>query len=94
MNWPGGFAGLFFGLRDVKASFRPKFPVSAVAPAAVRGRNFATAPSFSDNMAELLRGRPSFLPSKDADAMRSILLALLGVPLPIILLLAFCTHHF
>jgi len=26
--------------------------------------------------------------------MRSILLALLGVPLPIILLLAFCTHHF
>jgi len=27
-------------------------------------------------------------------AMRSILLALLGVPLPLILLLAFCTHHF
>jgi hypothetical protein len=27
-------------------------------------------------------------------AMRSILLVLLGVPLPIILLLAFCTHHF
>jgi hypothetical protein len=27
-------------------------------------------------------------------AMRSILLMLLGVPLPIILLLAFCTHHF
>jgi len=26
--------------------------------------------------------------------MRSILLMLLGVPLPIILLLAFCTHHF
>jgi hypothetical protein len=26
--------------------------------------------------------------------MRSILLMFLGVPLPIILLLAFCTHHF
>jgi hypothetical protein len=32
--------------------------------------------------------------SKEARAMRSILLMLLGVPLPIILLLAFCTHHF
>jgi len=26
--------------------------------------------------------------------MRSILLMFLGVPLPIILLMAFCTHHF
>jgi len=26
--------------------------------------------------------------------VRSILLMFLGVPLPIILLLAFCTHHF
>jgi hypothetical protein len=26
--------------------------------------------------------------------MRSILLYFLGIPLPIILLLAFCTHHF
>jgi len=26
--------------------------------------------------------------------MRSILLWMLGVPIPIILLLAFCTHHF
>jgi hypothetical protein len=26
--------------------------------------------------------------------MRSILLMLIGIPLPIILLLAFCTHHF
>jgi hypothetical protein len=26
--------------------------------------------------------------------MRSMLLWLVGVPLPIILLLAFCTHHF
>jgi hypothetical protein len=25
--------------------------------------------------------------------MRSIILALIGVPLPIILLVAFCTHH-
>jgi hypothetical protein len=29
-----------------------------------------------------------------AAAMRSILLFFLGVPIPIILLLAFCTHHF
>jgi hypothetical protein len=27
-------------------------------------------------------------------AMRSILLLFLGVPIPIILLLALCTHHF
>jgi len=26
--------------------------------------------------------------------MRSVLLWLIGVPIPIILLLAFCTHHF
>jgi len=26
--------------------------------------------------------------------MRSILLYFIGVPIPIILLLAFCTHHF
>jgi hypothetical protein len=30
----------------------------------------------------------------DGPTMRSILLMFLGVPLPIILLLAFCTHHF
>ena len=35
-----------------------------------------------------------FISSKGLHAMRSILLMLLGVPLPIILLLAFCTHHF
>jgi hypothetical protein len=28
------------------------------------------------------------------DSMRSILLMVLGVPLPIILLLAMCSHHF
>jgi hypothetical protein len=27
-------------------------------------------------------------------AMRSVLLWLIGIPIPIILLLAFCTHHF
>jgi hypothetical protein len=27
-------------------------------------------------------------------SMRSVLLYLLGIPIPIILLLAFCTHHF
>jgi hypothetical protein len=27
-------------------------------------------------------------------AMRSILLYLIGIPIPIILLLALCTHHF
>jgi len=26
--------------------------------------------------------------------MRSVLLWLIGIPIPIILLLAFCTHHF
>jgi hypothetical protein len=26
--------------------------------------------------------------------MRSVLLLVLGVPIPVILLLAFCTHHF
>jgi hypothetical protein len=31
---------------------------------------------------------------KETVAMRSILLWLIGVPIPIILLLAFCTHHF
>lgn len=30
---------------------------------------------------------------KETVAMRSILLWLIGVPIPIILLLAFCTHH-
>ena len=32
--------------------------------------------------------------AKGKRPMRSILLYLIGVPLPIILLLAFCTHHF
>jgi hypothetical protein len=32
--------------------------------------------------------------SKELQAMRSILLWLIGVPIPIILLLALCTHHF
>jgi hypothetical protein len=32
--------------------------------------------------------------NKGAEAMRSILLWLIGVPIPIILLLALCTHHF
>jgi hypothetical protein len=34
---------------------------------------------------------PTLLEGPD---MRSILLLLLGIPLPIILLLALCTHHF
>jgi hypothetical protein len=28
------------------------------------------------------------------EVMRSVILLVLGVPIPIILLLAFCTHHF
>jgi hypothetical protein len=32
--------------------------------------------------------------TKEAELMRSILLWLIGVPIPIILLLALCTHHF
>jgi hypothetical protein len=31
---------------------------------------------------------------REESAMRSVLLWLIGVPLPVILLLAFCTHHF
>jgi len=31
---------------------------------------------------------------KEAEVMRSILLWLIGIPIPIILLLALCTHHF
>jgi hypothetical protein len=30
----------------------------------------------------------------EADVMRSILLWLIGIPIPIILLIALCTHHF
>ena len=32
--------------------------------------------------------------AKEEMTMRSILLYLIGVPLPIILLLAMCSHHF
>jgi hypothetical protein len=35
-----------------------------------------------------------FQPSNEAHLMRSLLLLFLGVPIPIILLLAMCTHHF
>ena len=31
---------------------------------------------------------------KEAEVMRSILLYLIGIPIPIILLLVLCTHHF
>jgi hypothetical protein len=31
---------------------------------------------------------------KEAKVMRSILLWLIGIPIPIILLIALCTHHF
>jgi len=31
--------------------------------------------------------------SKETVAMRSVLLWLIGIPIPLILLLAFCTHH-
>jgi hypothetical protein len=40
--------------------------------------------------------RDSFLRGRDRRrvSMRSILLWVIGIPLPIILLLALCTHHF
>jgi len=42
-----------------------------------------------------LKGGVHVIPSfNGGPIVRSILLMLLGVPLPIILLLAFCTHHF
>jgi hypothetical protein len=31
---------------------------------------------------------------KEAKVVRSILLWLIGIPIPIILLIALCTHHF
>jgi hypothetical protein len=31
---------------------------------------------------------------KETEVMRSILLWIIGIPIPIILLLALCTHHF
>ena len=51
--------------------------------AAVRGRLSAKEESVTDRANTEARSK-----------MRSILLMILGVPLPIILLLAFCTHHF
>jgi hypothetical protein len=32
--------------------------------------------------------------AKESETMRSILLWLIGIPIPIILLIALCTHHF
>jgi len=32
-------------------------------------------------------------PHAEVQVMRSILLYVIGIPIPIILLLAFCTHH-
>lgn len=32
--------------------------------------------------------------NEEAEVMRSILLYLIGIPIPIILLLVLCTHHF
>lgn len=42
------------------------------------------------------RAEPILLPrnSVEGSHMRSIILWLIGVPIPIILLLALCTHHF
>ena len=37
---------------------------------------------------------PNALVAMGGQKMRSILLYFLGIPIPIILLLAFCTHHF
>jgi hypothetical protein len=44
---------------------------------------------------EPLRRRTIFAPSGQMEVfMRSVLLWLIGIPIPIILLLALCTHHF
>jgi hypothetical protein len=45
---------------------------------------------------ELIHGRVDFVSPKrrEESRMRSVLLWLIGVPIPIILLLALCTHHF
>jgi hypothetical protein len=49
-------------------------------------RRRATGVGFPEHRRGLRRSHPEV-------AMRSIVLALIGVPIPIILLLAFCTHH-
>lgn len=51
-------------------------------------RGFGTQPRFRRSGATL------HTPLERPEAMRSILLYAIGVPIPIILLLAFCTHHF
>jgi hypothetical protein len=45
-------------------------------------------------MAALSALSPNLILCQRRPAVRSILLMFLGVPLPIILLMAFCTHHF
>lgn len=65
----------------------------ALGRAAMRAGTLGSAASFIEQGAAKDVKRPT-IPSKGLCAMRSILLMLLGVPLPIILLLAFCTHHF
>jgi hypothetical protein len=44
------------------------------------------------SLSEALDVEPAF--REQEPAMRSILLYLIGIPIPIILLLALCTHHF
>jgi hypothetical protein len=47
------------------------------------------------NAARSLSFRPGFREAAgETNPMRSILLWAVGVPIPIILLVAFCTHHF
>jgi len=43
--------------------------------------------------AALILGRPAQQPLRGR-SMRSVLLYFIGIPIPIILLLALCTHHF
>ncbi len=55
----------------------------------VNGRAADPAEPFHDGTIQALRAG-----NEETVAMRSMLLWLIGVPIPIILLLAFCTHHF
>jgi len=65
-----------------EANISPVKAMPRIAPAAARQGTVSPAVHFS--------GRAGLMETP----MRSILLWAIGVPVPIILLLAFCTHHF
>jgi hypothetical protein len=65
-----------------------------ITPAERRRAKPVVTPSSSRRISAGFTGGRPRASSRGKRSMRSILLYLIGVPLPIILLLAFCTHHF